>query len=65
MATEADLDRKNGRTTSPLDRLLDNAPPDDELDLDDDDDLTRLSREQAARGETIPHAQVRRELLGA
>ncbi len=63
MPAKEHLPQQDERSASVLDRLLDGAPADDEPGLDND--LTRQAREQADRGETIPHAQVRRELLGA
>ncbi len=47
-----------------LEALIASAPPDDEPEDYDDDELTREARDQAARGETISLEQARRELLG-
>lgn len=46
-----------------LEALIASAPPDDEPEDYDDDELTMEAREQAARGETISLEQARRELL--
>ncbi len=58
------LERQAQGAGDRLDALLDSAPPDDEPEDYDDDELTQEAREQAGRGEVFSHEQVRRELLG-
>ena len=47
-----------------LDALLDAAPPDDEPVSAEEEAATAEALDDLARGDTVSHAELRRELLG-